>query len=385
MSAGCKRKRQPELVVADENLSAASDMWKKCFGKDGNLVIVEEPSGEDCQGTAGKLAVKRTEFKVWSSLLAQWSPVFAKMVGSDSYAESQRAEVVIPDFSASAVEMFLRFMYSGSIVGSITAVVEVAALADKYQVKILHVSCLHIVRETITPDMACEVLASADRFHVDECPSLRPELLKEILGSGQLCISAEGLRKTIRSWGRKDCDSLESIIDIRAQNVHTTDALFTLWNRHRMAGKKGIFVGCWVVPIVGPEQGEDFSAEDLRSTAENDGPFTLRKGWVQWSLPQAWVYLQGISFGESSTMFSDPEEVVEGSSTASFRIWSSADGATWHLVYESHNKEIKGSTFLACKRPPSLVKHFKLEVLEGELYSIYFNIHGILQTPIRPS
>ncbi|CAE7269090.1 bath-40 [Symbiodinium sp. CCMP2456] len=404
MSAGSKRKREPELMVADENLSAASDMWKKCFGKDGNFtVIVEELSGEAHQDTEGKLATKRTEFKVWSSLLAQWSPVFEKMVGSDSYAESQRAEVVIQDFSAGAVELFLRFMYSGSIGGSIAVVVEVAALADKYQVKALHASCLQIVRDALKPDIACEVLASADRLHVDdlraaafdlilmkpeaalkERPSLRPELLEEILGSGLLCVSAEVLRKTLRSWGRKDCDSLEAAINIRAHNEYTTDALFRLSTHYEHAGKIGIFMGCWVVAIVGPEQGKVMNEQDLRSIACNDKPFSLRKGWVQWFLPQAWVHLLGFSFEDSSDYDYDGE--IKASSAVSFLIWSSADGASWHLTLESHKREIYSSTFMHCKRPPTLVKYFKLEVLEGELVNIYFNIHGILQTSIvRPS
>ena len=75
-------------------------------------------------------SVKCTEFKVWSFLLARWSPVFEKMIGSDKYAESQKSQLVIRDFSVSAVEIFLRFFYSGSIGGSIAALVE-AALADK--------------------------------------------------------------------------------------------------------------------------------------------------------------------------------------------------------------------------------------------------------------
>ena len=134
----------------------------------GNQVIVEEPSGEAHQDTEGQQAAKRTEFKVWSFLLAQWSPVFGKMVGSDNYAESQRAEVVIQDFSASAVETFLRFMYSGSVEGSVTAVMEVAAMADKYQVDALQSLCLPRVRKALKPELACEIFAAADRFQMDD-------------------------------------------------------------------------------------------------------------------------------------------------------------------------------------------------------------------------
>ncbi|CAE7944557.1 bath-40, partial [Symbiodinium sp. KB8] len=75
----------------------------------------------------------RTEFKVWSVLLAKWSKVFDTMISSGNFSESHRAEVVINDFSVEAVECFLRFMYSGVVKGSLLTVVEVGVLADKYQ------------------------------------------------------------------------------------------------------------------------------------------------------------------------------------------------------------------------------------------------------------
>ncbi|CAE7566779.1 bath-42 [Symbiodinium necroappetens] len=387
-----KRKREPEETVAAKGLSALSDVLTACFGKDGNFtVIVEEPSGEAHQDTEGQPAAKRTEFKVWSFLLAQWSPVFGKMVGSDNYAESQRAEVVIQDFSASAVETFLRFMYSGSVEGSVTAVMEVAAMADKYQVDALQSLCLPRVRKALKPELACEIFAAADRFQMGDLraeardlifteparalkkrPAIRPELLAEILGSGLLCIPADELKKMLRSWGEKGCDALESIINTRARSQYTDDVLYTLWSNYEAAGNKGVFLSYWVSMILGPGQGDAYTMDDLEVIASNQGSawaLTLGEGWVQWLLPHSWVHLQGFDFGTGTV-----------SATTSFRIWSSEDGATWHLAYESQRKEIAPGSFLACKRPPSLVKYFKLEVLEGKLVNVCFNIQGILQT-----
>ena len=67
------------------------------------------------------------------------------MIASENYAESQRAEVVMQDFSASAVEIFLRFLYSGIVEGAGTAMVELARLADKCQVDALHRPSLRLV------------------------------------------------------------------------------------------------------------------------------------------------------------------------------------------------------------------------------------------------
>ena len=380
-----------------EDMAALCGVLAACFGKDGNFtVVVEERSSDMLESSKEtEASLKRTEFKVWSFLLAQWSPVFEKMVGSDNYAESQQSQVVIQDFSAGAVEIFLRFLYSGSVGGSITALVEVAAIADKYQVEALHPLCLRLVRAALKPELACEVFAIADRFQVAEMraealdvifthpkealgerPELRPELLEEILGSNLLCIAEDELKEILQSWRTKEGNSLESIISIngRTHSEHTCDVLYTLWRRYEDAGEKGTFVGGWVVVILSLKQREAYTMAQLESIASSKETFTLRKGWVQWQLLHAVVHLQGFSFEtgiDTSSSFS-----------ASFRIWSSEDGSTWHLAYESLKKEIAARAFLACKRPPSLVNYFRVEVLAGELSDIYFNIHGILQTPI---
>eukprot|EP00439_Symbiodinium_sp_Y106_P033472 s5360_g4.t1 len=223
-------------------------------------------------------------------------------------------------------------------------------------------------------------------------------------------MSDDDLKRTLQSWGSKGNDSLQPIIDARIQRAtvrtpgeHTTDVLCTLWDRYVNAGKKGAFLGYWVVVILGPQQAE-MCREDaayVKLMANGQYELTYRKGWVQWLLPYCSVHLQGFSFYgnhvSSSTSFrihvkSDEGGHLQGfsfygnhvSSSTSFRIHVKSDegGATWHLAYESHKKEIKMGTFLPGKRPPSLVKCFKLEVLEGGLSSVTFHIHGILQTSV---
>ncbi|CAE7257567.1 bath-40 [Symbiodinium sp. CCMP2592] len=243
---------------------------------------------------------------------------------------------------------------------------------------------------SLKPELACDFFASADRFHMEDLRAtardlifmnpaealkerlaLRPELLEEILGSGLLCIEAEDMKTILQGWGGDDCDSLASMMNVRAGNEHTEDVLGTLWSRYESGNKKGVFLAYWVSVVLGPGLGGNIITDELEPLASNQARYYFADGWVQWHLPHASVHLQGVSF-----------KVTTAAST-SFRInvKSDEDGATWHLAYESHRKEIQKHTFLACKRPLGLVKYFKLEVLEGEL-GTDFNIHGILQTSI---
>ena len=395
-------------MICGEDLSTTSAAWKACFGKGGNFTVIVEESSSDASDDADmkvEAEAKRTEFQVWSSMLSHHSPVFEKMIGSDNYAESQQAEVVIQDFSAGSVEIFLRYLYTGSVRGSASALLEVAAMADKYQVEVLHALCMRLVREAFQPVIACEVFAAADRLCMEDLrseardliltqpekalqkrPPLLPELLEEILESGLLCMSEDALMKTLQSWGEKEGDCLEPIIKARIPSTplrvvslrgeHTTNLLQTLWDRYCDAGEKGAFVGYWVNVLLGPGQSQICTQDGLLSMARMDTLFTLGQGWVQWYLPYCSFHLQGFSF---------PNYYGNDiSASTSFRIHvkSGEDGATWHLAYESEKKEIQEGTFLPCKRPEGLVQYFKLEVLEGELPKTYFHIQGILQTSV---
>ena len=110
------------------------------------------------------------------------------------------------------------------------------------------------------------------------------------------------------------------------------------------------------------------TASELVSMAQSCHCRTYRKGWVHWQLPHSHVHLTGFSFGNAIP------------STVSFQIMCAEDGVAWHLAYHSSKKGIPQDTVLPCKRPPGMMKHFRLEILDGELAQNLLRIHGILQS-----
>eukprot|EP00913_Durusdinium_trenchii_P005510 g5134.t1 len=98
---------------------------------------------------------QRTEFKVWAVILSSWSEVFEKMMCHD-FEEKEKQEFVITEFSPKAVEAFLRFLYSGSLDATLDTLIEVIAIADKYQVPELY-------RHGHLP-LAADMFHSADMF-----------------------------------------------------------------------------------------------------------------------------------------------------------------------------------------------------------------------------
>eukprot|EP00439_Symbiodinium_sp_Y106_P028961 s5360_g3.t1 len=80
-------------AYGDKDLSAASDVWGACFGKEGNFTVIVEESLRDTSDDV-EVEDKRTEFKVWSFLLTQWSPVFEKMIGSVAKGKSRHPRLL---------------------------------------------------------------------------------------------------------------------------------------------------------------------------------------------------------------------------------------------------------------------------------------------------
>ena len=146
------------------NKALVADVLHSCFGQGDFKVVVEEVF-ED--GT------KRTEFPVWSLLLRKWSDVFANMMSHQQFIEGSTAEVVIKDFSACAVDAFLRFLYSGTLSTNLSTLIEVGVIADKYQVQPLYKACMGTVKEKLASETACEIFECADRFHLEEPRKLR--------------------------------------------------------------------------------------------------------------------------------------------------------------------------------------------------------------------
>ena len=149
-----------------------ADVLHSCFGQ-GDFKIVVEEVCEDGEAAGDGLCTKRTEFQVWTPLLRRWSDVFASVMGNDQFLEGSRGEMVIKDFSAHAVDAFLRFLYSGTISADLPTLVEVAVIADKYQVQPLCATCMTAVRQKLfsetAAEIACQTFACADRFHLEEC------------------------------------------------------------------------------------------------------------------------------------------------------------------------------------------------------------------------
>ena len=313
--------------------------------------------------------------------------------------EGREAEVVIKDFSRDAVEIFLRFLYSGAVEASPGMLVEVAAMALKYETKTLHSLCMQeISGQKLTPEMACEVFASADRFRMPDLrtealekilvhpgsalkirPQLRPELLEEILDSGLLCMGDADQTQLFRGWGKRE-DALQHIIEdrfsitplpARISGEHSSNVLRSLWARYEKSGQKGAFLGYWVVPVLGPGQAQIVSsgADAMLKFAWGELSGAFRDGWVKWKLPYSHVYPLGFSFSEDCKC-------------ANLRIWCK-DDTTWNLAYSADSINITPQTILPCKKTKSLVKCFKLEVTTVDFWRPFrgdFRIHGILQT-----
>ncbi|CAE7022553.1 mel-26 [Symbiodinium natans] len=375
-----RRKKSAMPVVVEADLAdSLSGMLDACFGKDGNFtVFVEEEIGDS---GAGKL----TEFKVWASLLAQRSPVFESMTSREEFEECRQAQVVIRDFSAKAVEAFLRFLYCGRLETSVGTLVEVAAIADKCQVPSLHSQCMEAVRENLTPEQACEVFASADKFRVAALrvealemicaepekalrrrPSVRPEMLETILSLCSLCTQKSTFRSLLRGWDKAGEElPMPAVSEAVQPGTFRTDVLYDLWDRYDRSGKQGSFVGYWVVVVLGPGQ----AGMDLEKLARNNCYNMYQKGWVMWMLPHAQVHLTGFHFSRAIP------------SSVSLRILCSQDGAAWHCAVESQEQDIEAGATLACDEPQKSVKWFRLEVLNGEFDS-EFCIHGISQTDL---
>lgn len=398
--------------LAGECKGHVANVLSACFGH-GDFTVAVVPPGD---GADGADDIKTAEFRVWSVLLSKWSPVFDKMISSPDFLEANESQVVIADFSADAVETFLRFLYSGAIEGSLATLVEVAAMADKYQVDELLVLCTEVLQEQLTqrPDMACELFACADRFQVANLrlealeqiwihaskalprtrPNLSPKLLDEVLNLDLLCAETEEIREILTSWeGSKkrkatvikeedagdEADLFETTANKHIERLnrpwrrtpeHSNNVLQSLWLDYEKSGKTGAFLGCWVSMVLGPDSALSASPSMLEAYAANVEPINRCMDYVMWMLPHSSVYIMGFSF------------LHEVLSFTKFKIYCSEDGSAWHEVFSS-NRQIPKGEVVVCKRLPHMVRWFKVSVSEG-CWSNTFNIHGIV-TGLKPT
>ncbi|XP_026292753.2 uncharacterized protein LOC113217129 [Frankliniella occidentalis] len=88
-----------------------------------------------------KLVVEGVELPAHRMVLALRSPVLDRMLMTGSFKEAKEGRVELVDFSKSAVEKFLEFLYTDSIKNWGAREVELLLLADKYMVPELREVC----------------------------------------------------------------------------------------------------------------------------------------------------------------------------------------------------------------------------------------------------
>ena len=239
-------------------------------------------------------------------LLSRASSVFGTMIQQDNFMEGAAAQVTIKDFSATAVEAFLRFLHFGALKEGIATILEVGMLADKYAVNKLHRLCVQVAREALTPRTACTIYQYADRFqHVDlrrhalqvilqhpkealeERPSLSFRLVREILASKALCIDGPELTELISEWtacATKVARRVQCLFEAYATNQQpclrqaTEDALYYLKGRNAKFGPAthaAVFI-----------EGSSKSARELLEIAHNVSLLELGSSrQIVWMLP----------------------------------------------------------------------------------------------------
>eukprot|EP00435_Cladocopium_sp_Y103_P061390 s21_g23.t1 len=278
--------RRPRVPPAPRRKEDAARVFRQCFGKGGDLTISVEADG------------------------------------------AQRDFKVIKEFSAPAVEFFLKFLYSGWLEAHGETLIEVGLLADKYQVDELQKAVCKLLASEITPKDACRLCEFADRHGATAAKQIaidqilrEPEdsvyrfealqsaqllghgLLDEILDSGALCLEPGELMPIVLTlelellsplsgaverwnWGlgespvdlrrilekayiQREIAAMEDTPFMKLQPLanevncwsilqecrqkckrgeHTTDALYSLWERYEAAFDGELrppFLGYW--------------------------------------------------------------------------------------------------------------------------------------------
>lgn len=104
------------------------------------------------------LKVDDREFKVHRNVLIVRSPVFASMLQHDT-KENATGVVDIPDCSVKAFEVFLSYIYSGSVdTISSENVFDLYYAADKYQINDLKYECVEFMESNLSIENFCVVM-----------------------------------------------------------------------------------------------------------------------------------------------------------------------------------------------------------------------------------
>uniref|UniRef100_A0ABD2X5A2 BTB domain-containing protein n=1 Tax=Trichogramma kaykai TaxID=54128 RepID=A0ABD2X5A2_9HYME len=125
-------------------------------------------------------------------ILALASPVFRAMFTHDML-ENKSHFVEITDTPYNILVEMLRFIYTGDIVSTkVDIVLEILAVADKYQVDSLKIKCGKVLCDALTTDNAVKILMAA---HKHQAKYLEDEVIKFIITQTQLLSNSEKMKK----------------------------------------------------------------------------------------------------------------------------------------------------------------------------------------------
>lgn len=400
-------------MVLLSNHRAASDALAKSRGLSGDWSVV----------------VEGHEFLVWSSLLAAWSETFAAMASHDCLERTSR-RLTVKDFSASAVDLALQFIYTGECDAEDELLVEVAAFADKYGIAPLLKECIQRCEAALTEESVFGMFAAADRMKLasvkEPCLGfitghpkemlpilylLDGKLLAEVLARPELPITDFELAKLLLSWAdlkdfRHDVPELfkeHVFVDVlthqelytlneliakgsdKVQSIHlqfstyrrengweTPDALLELKN---LFGEKTF--GFFINVIVPPHCHEHYpSYMDLQRRAVPDFSLLLGSPPVEsegeqeqtWMLPHHSVLLSGVFLRDNQRR---PHVEVE------VRLSYSPDGIQWIKAAQADKDTLRTREEYFPVHGSLPARWFRLEMVRG-CFQGYFRLRGVL-------
>ncbi|XP_014226834.1 protein roadkill-like [Trichogramma pretiosum] len=112
------------------------------------------------------------------AILAVSSPVFKAMFTHDML-EKKCNYVTITDIPYNILVEMLRYIYTGDIVSTKTNVVlEILAVADKYQIENLKIKCGKMLNANLSPENAIQILLAAQKYNAEHLESKVQNFLK---------------------------------------------------------------------------------------------------------------------------------------------------------------------------------------------------------------
>ncbi|CAK9101114.1 BTB/POZ domain-containing protein 1 (Hepatitis C virus NS5A-transactivated protein 8) (HCV NS5A-transactivated protein 8), partial [Durusdinium trenchii] len=392
------------------------------FNKSGDFTVVVlegDSSGEKV----------RTEFKVWSVIMSSWSEYFDKMM-SHEFEENTQRQVVIRDFSPKGIEVFLRFLYSGTLEASLETLVEVMVIADKYQVPELSSHCNELLRAHLSADTAWEIFKAADVFQFEQLreeamhailiepkvalarrPAVNERLLQEVLSSDLLCVSDEDLFDLLVNWDddaeysqdvsrakliekyvsmakisdekirlmtgsieEPERKRLKSLRSVCTRSEHTRDVIgcirgrFDRWAANRFQGfRPGNLGEYFLSNWVHFVHSPNTNVGSMFALAScAEHSFQNAGSWVEWRLPLFAVKLLAVRFRK------------EVGKDIDLTVSCANDSSGWQQVLSSKDRPIKAQEVVP-SRCEFLVKRFKVEICKGSFDPSDIRFEGILQ------